>query len=164
MREWRPLPDLARAAGVAESTCRRYARGVAQPFLPIQSHGRFVLYDLAVGAPILRRVAELYRRGRTQEQVAESLAREFMPVVELEAPDALVAVERHQPPRDPAGAFAPALAEIMAAYNQIRAELDVERQARAALETKMGVLEAELVASKRRAREFEQVVEGKLKR
>jgi uncharacterized protein involved in exopolysaccharide biosynthesis len=75
----------------------------------------------------------------------------------------VVAVERHQPPRDQAQAFAPAVAEIMTAYNQLRAELDQERQARAALEQKLLVLEAELVQGKRRQREFERAVEGRLK-
>ena len=162
MTDMRPMAELARAAGLPESTARRYARGPARDYLPTTSHGRFVLYDLAVGAPVLRRVAELYRRGRTHEQVVENLARDFVPVVELIP--SVVALGRHEPPQDPGESLAPALVEILAAYNALRAELSEERQARAALEQKLGVLESELVAGKRRQREFEQVVEGKLKR
>lgn len=157
------MTEVARAAGVPESTARRHAKGVARDYLPTQAAGRYLLFDLAVAVPCLRRVAELFRRGRTHEQVAETLAREFPPVVELEAADAVVAVERHQPPRDQAQAFAPALAEIMTAYNQLRAELDQERAARVALEQKLLVLEAELVAGKRRAREFEADLLNRLK-
>ena len=103
--EWRPLPEVARAAGVPESTTRRHAKGVARDYIPRQAAGRFVLFDMAVAVPILRRVAELFHRGRTQDQVAETLAREFQPVVELEPADAVVAVERHAPPRDQAREF-----------------------------------------------------------
>lgn len=162
MTDMRPLAELARASGLPESTARRYARGPALPYLPTTSAGRFVLYDLAVSVPVLRRVAELFRRGQSHAQVAETLAREFQPVVELVP--AMVADDRHAPPRDADHAFAPALAEIMGAYNQIRAELAEERAARVALEGKLAVLESELVAGKRRAREFERVVERKLKR
>jgi hypothetical protein len=160
---WRPLPEVARASGVPESTARRYARGVALPYLPTQAAGRYLLFDQAVAVPILRRVAELYHRGRTQDQEVEILAREFMPIMELEAPDAVVAVERHQPPRDPDGGWPAVLRELLTAHNALRAELAEERQARAALEDKLRVLEAELIQGKRRQREFERAVEGRLK-
>ena len=158
----RPLAELARAAGLPESTARRYARGPALPYLTTQAAGRFILYDLAVSVPVLRRVAELFRRGQGHAKVAEILAREFQPIMELVP--AVVEDDRHTPPRDTDNDFAPALAEILAAYNALRAELAEERAARVALESKLAVLESELVAGKRRQREFERVVEGKLKR
>ena len=162
MTVWKPLSELARAAGLPESTARRYARGVALPYMMTQAAGRFMMYDLTTAVPILRRVAELFRQGRPQEQVAEILGREFRLVVELEPADTMVVVERHAPPQ--AQAFAPALAEILTAYNTLRAELADERQARAALEQKLLVLEAELTQGKRRQREFERAVDAKLKR
>lgn len=160
--EWRPLPEVARAAGVPESTARRHAKGVARDYLPTQAAGRFVLYDLAVAVPVLRRVAELFRRGQSHAHVADALAREFQPVVELEAPDAVVAVERHQPPQAPDAGWPAVLREVLTACNALRAELDQERAARVALEGKLSVMEVELVTAKRRAREFERVVESKL--
>ena len=161
--EWRPLPEVARAAGVPESTARRHAKGVARDYIPRQAAGRFVLFDLGVAVPVLRRVAQLFHRGRTQDQVAEILAREFRPVAEYEPQEAAVAIGRHEPPQSPGDALAPALAEILAAYNTLRAELAEERQARAALEDKLRVLEAELIQGKRRQREFERAVENRLK-
>lgn len=163
MREWRPLPEVARAAGVPESTARRHVRGVAQPYLPAQAAGRYLLFDQAVAVPILRRVAELYHRGRTQDQVAETLAREFQAVVELEPHDAVVAIERHAPPQAPDAGWPAVLREVLATCNGLRAELAEERAARVALEQKLLVMEAELVAGKRRSREFERAVEEKLK-
>ena len=164
MTDMRPMAELARAAGLPESTARRYARGVARDYLPTTAAGRFILFDMTVAVLVLRRVAELFRRGHGHAHVADALAREFVPVTEYEPVDALVAVDRHAPPQGHESAFAPALAEIMGAYNQIRAELAEERAARVALEAKLAVMEVELVAGKRRAREFERVVEGKLKR
>ncbi len=156
------MPEVARAAGVPESTARRHAKGVARDYLPTQAAGRYLLFDQSVAVPILRRVAELYHRGRTQDQVAEALAREFQPVVELESHDAVVAIERHQPPQAPDAGWPAVLREVLTACNALRAELAEERAARLALESKLAVLEVELVTAKRRAREFERVVESKL--
>ena len=53
---------------------------------------------------------------------------------------------------------------LVARIQELRAELDQERAARLAMEGKLAVMEVELVTAKRRAREFERVVELKLKR
>lgn len=161
MPEWICLSDVAKAADVPESSARRYAR-LAESYLPKRAAGRIVLFDKVVAVPIMRRIGTLFRRGYRAADVELALAQEFErpdePLV-----DALVE-ENHEPRLAPVAAVAAAMAEMMAACNALRAELTEERAARLALESKLAVLESELVAGKRRAREFEAAVERKLKR
>lgn len=110
---------------------------------------------------MFRRIHALYVEGKRTEEIQAILAGEVPQVHEVATP---AATDATLPPQAPDAGWPAVLREVLATCNGLRAELDQERQARAALEQKLLVLESELVAGRRRQREFERAVEDKIKR
>ncbi|MGD9611144.1 MAG: MerR family transcriptional regulator [Desulfovibrionaceae bacterium] len=146
--------DLEEATGLAGTTLRRYAKRFPA-FLPVKFVDRAARFQ-PDAVDVFRRVHALYEAGHRTEEIRAILAEEVPQVHEV-ATVATIA------PPAPDGGWPAVLREVLTAHNALRAELDQERQARAALEQKLLVLEAELIQAKRRSREFERAIEGRLK-
>ena len=73
------LSDIARAAGLADSTARRYVMSFPEWF-PSRTEGRRRFYDPEAVA-ILRQVADLYEQGYTTEAVRDQLAGQHAPTI-----------------------------------------------------------------------------------
>ena len=74
------LPELARQAGVSESTSRRYAKNFSE-FIPGERKGRVTVYPSA-SVTVLQRIKQLYEAGYNTEQVHDRLSEEFDKVIE----------------------------------------------------------------------------------
>ena len=74
------LSDIARQAGLADSTARRYVSTFPE-WLPSRTEGRARIYD-PEAVQILRQVAKLYAQGMTSEEVRQHLAREHSPTID----------------------------------------------------------------------------------
>ncbi len=74
------LPEIAREAGVSESTCRRYVKNFSD-FIPMESRGRVNLYG-SDAIPVLKRVKELYDAGFNTSEIGVALAQEFSRTIE----------------------------------------------------------------------------------
>ncbi len=150
--------DLEEATGLAGTTLRRYAKRFPG-FLPVKIGDRAARFQ-PEAVDVFRRIHALYVEGHRTEEIRAILAEEVPQVHEVATPATTVATIA---PPAPDGGWPAVLREVLTAHNALRAELDHERQARAALEDKLRVLEAELVQGKRRQREFERAVENRLK-
>lgn len=76
------LPELAREAGISESTARRYCKEFFN-FLPGQKSGRIKTFKPEC-IQVLQRIKQLYDEGQETDQVREVLTQEFSQVVDLD--------------------------------------------------------------------------------
>ncbi|MCA1794607.1 MAG: hypothetical protein LC660_12205 [Desulfobacteraceae bacterium] len=74
------LPELARAAGVSESSARRYSKDFAE-FLPTANNGRFKKYK-GECVQAVKFIKKSYDAGQDKDQIRISLSYEFSQVVE----------------------------------------------------------------------------------
>ncbi len=150
--------DLEEQTGLAGTTLRRYAKRFPA-FLPVKIVDRAARFQ-ADAVDVFRRIHALYVEGHRTEEIRAILAEEVPQVHEVATPATTVATIA---PPAPEGGWPAVLRELLATCNGLRAELDQERQARAALEQKLLLLESELILGKRRQRQFERAIEGRLK-
>ncbi len=127
---WLRLHELAEAAGLPESTVRRYCR-LFEPWLPSQGDGRARRWPPEAVA-VLRRVAVLYRDGYSTETVREHLAREYPVTMDTEAAPPEPAVTEGRLPADVAKALLAAMVrqaeELERLRNQVaETQAEVER-------------------------------------
>ena len=76
------LPELAREAGISESTARRYCKEFFN-FLPGHRSGRIRTYRPEC-VQVLQRIKQLYDEGQETSQVREVLTQEFSQVVDVD--------------------------------------------------------------------------------
>lgn len=76
------LPELAKLAGLSETTCRRYAREFSD-FLPSEHRGRTRIYRPEC-VSVLQRIRELYGQGHDTEAVQDQLAQEYDRTIEVD--------------------------------------------------------------------------------
>lgn len=74
------LPDIAREAGVSESTCRRYVKNFSA-FIPMESRGRVNLYHTD-SIPVLKRIKHLYDMGYATQEVWDIVSQDFDQIIE----------------------------------------------------------------------------------
>lgn len=76
------LLDLAKAAGMPESTTRRYCR-LFREYIPIEERGRVKFYHKDA-IPILHRVKELFKEGYNSDEINSLLINEFPRAVDVD--------------------------------------------------------------------------------
>jgi len=76
------LPELARLAGVSESTARRYVKQFPE-YVPAESRGRIRTYS-EEAAGVLQRIKALYDQGLGTDEVRQKLESEFQRTIDVE--------------------------------------------------------------------------------
>ena len=76
------LPELARRAGISESTARRYAKQFTE-FVPAESRGRVRTYS-EEAITVMQRIKVLYDQGLGTEEVRQQLESEFQRTIDVE--------------------------------------------------------------------------------
>ena len=76
------LPEIARLAGLPETTARRYARQYAD-FLPSHSQGRVKKFKPEC-VRIMQHIKNLYDEGMSQEVVRDVLSKEYSRLVDTD--------------------------------------------------------------------------------
>jgi len=76
----RTLPELAKVAGVSESSARRYVKSFSE-FIPGEHKGRLKVYP-SEAVTVLKRIKQLYDSGYNTESVYDKLSEEFDRVIE----------------------------------------------------------------------------------
>ena len=82
MGKYKAVSQLAKAAGLPDSTARRYVENFKE-FFDSRQQGRKKLYN-EEGAETLKEIAYLYEQGLTTEQTREELARHYSQNIEAE--------------------------------------------------------------------------------
>ncbi len=90
--EYLTVSEMARRAGLAESTARRYIKNYSE-FFSTREEGQRVYYA-AEGVQILTEAAKLFNKGLTAGQVRESLAGGFAAAYDVESEVAAALVDR----------------------------------------------------------------------
>jgi len=96
------LPEIARLAGLPETTARRYARQYAD-FLPSHSQGRVKKFKPEC-VRIMQHIKNLYDEGMSQEVVRDVLSKEY---------SRLVDTDHHEPPLLPQVQGEPTVKDLM---------------------------------------------------
>jgi len=89
MTGYRKLSELARQAGLPDTTARRYM-GQFKEYFPSKREGRTRLFP-EEGAETLKEIAKLYSQGLTAPQVEERLRGQFEQTIETEETSLTVA-------------------------------------------------------------------------
>ena len=76
------LPEIARLAGLPETTARRYARQYAD-FLPSHSQGRVKKFKPEC-VRIMQHIKNLYDEGMSQEVVRDVLGKEYSRIIDTD--------------------------------------------------------------------------------
>lgn len=159
------FPKVAEASGASEATCRRYAKRAPRLFLARTRAGVTRFPDEAVER--FQAAHEGMRAGLRWQEVESLLQERFGLVHDTEAEVEIYKAVGASGAQDILAKLADALAAIADQKGRIESleeSLSSEAQERQALEQKLKVLEAELVAGKRRSREFERYIEEKVSR
>ncbi|WP_027185666.1 MerR family transcriptional regulator [Desulfovibrio inopinatus] len=167
------LKNIAKKLGRPESTLRWWRDRFAE-YVPWSGEGRTRMYP-PEAVKVFAFIEKAYKRGDNATQIKAGLSQRFpvdtsTAMAQYRSKSATQRQGNDLVPMDMAGmildqreAIAMLTQRLAQQEAAFKADIDQEREARLALENKLGVLEAELVAGKRRQREFEAHMADKIK-
>lgn len=158
-RDWHTVSRAALETAVCENTIRRHLKRFREFLKARKVSGVVRIPPDTVEA--LREIVRYYDQGLRVDEVRARLLTRYRPQYETEA---VPPTDLMQGQSTGVSELAKALSDIAALAVDQRAALERLESRNVELEGKLKVLEAELIAGKQRAREFERAIEAKVRR